>query len=215
MKFRSRSGSGDNKLQVAYFNDRVKDPALLGVGDIDTDTGDILPDVYSGTFSYNGGELQAQGVRFVFQRRLSERLTATVDYAYGGVLELEQPDVDWTVVRNSLQTWLAPLGGPQAERIRAALARRSGLRLIAGPAGQTLMPGRSVQRFGRTDRSVLQPVRPPAPAAFPRHAGDMEAIIDLRNLLAQGYVPVMGPDGQTVYLVQSARSVRGGLAFTF
>jgi hypothetical protein len=45
--------------------------------------------------------------------------------------------------------------------------------------------------------------------------GNMEALIDLRNLLAQGYVPVMGPDGQTVYLVQSARSVRGGVAFTF
>jgi len=28
-------------------------------------------------------------------------------------------------------------------------------------------------------------------------------------------VPVIGPDGNTVYLVQSARSVRGGLAFTF
>ena len=31
----------------------------------------------------------------------------------------------------------------------------------------------------------------------------------------QGYVPVMANDGRTVYLVQSARSVRGGLAFTF
>jgi len=45
--------------------------------------------------------------------------------------------------------------------------------------------------------------------------GHMEAIIDLRNLLAQGYVPVLGQDGQTVYLVQSARSVRGGVSFTF
>jgi len=44
---------------------------------------------------------------------------------------------------------------------------------------------------------------------------NMEAIIDLRNLLAQGYVPVIGPDGKTVYLMQSARSVRGGLAFSF
>jgi len=26
---------------------------------------------------------------------------------------------------------------------------------------------------------------------------------------------VIGPDGNTVYLVQTARSVRGGLAFTF
>jgi hypothetical protein len=43
----------------------------------------------------------------------------------------------------------------------------------------------------------------------------MDALIDLRNLLAQGYVPVMGQDGRTVYLVQSARAIRGGVAFTF
>jgi hypothetical protein len=43
----------------------------------------------------------------------------------------------------------------------------------------------------------------------------MEALIDVRNLLAQGYVPVVGQDGRTVYLVQSARAVRGGLAFIF
>jgi hypothetical protein len=43
----------------------------------------------------------------------------------------------------------------------------------------------------------------------------MEVLMDLRNLLAQGYVPVMGQDGRTLYLVQSARSVRGGVAFSF
>jgi len=46
-------------------------------------------------------------------------------------------------------------------------------------------------------------------------AGHMELLLDVRNLLAQGYVPVMGSDGRTLYLVQSARSVRGGLAFSF
>ncbi|MGH9522933.1 MAG: hypothetical protein ACRD3E_10415, partial [Terriglobales bacterium] len=45
--------------------------------------------------------------------------------------------------------------------------------------------------------------------------GKMEAMVDLRNLLAEGYVPVIGRDGRTLYLVQSARSVRGGLAFVF
>ena len=38
---------------------------------------------------------------------------------------------------------------------------------------------------------------------------------NLRNLLAQGYVPVLGSDGHTVYLVQSARAISGGVAFTF
>jgi len=52
----------------------------------------------------------------------------------------------------------------------------------------------------------------PGTGFFPNH---IEAIVDLRNLLAQGYVPVLGNDGHTVYLVQSARSVSGGVAFTF
>jgi hypothetical protein len=43
----------------------------------------------------------------------------------------------------------------------------------------------------------------------------MELMVDVRNLLAQGYVPVVGRDGQTLYLVQAARSVRGGVAFSF
>ena len=46
-------------------------------------------------------------------------------------------------------------------------------------------------------------------------ARKMEALVDVRNLMAQGYVPVVGQDGQTIYLVQSARSIRGGVAFSF
>ena len=66
---------------------------------------------------------------------------------------------------------------------------------------------------GQSDPFLNVFVRQPIPSMgfLPGH---MEAIIDLRNLLAQGYVPVLGQDGQTVYLVQSARSVRGGVAFT-
>jgi hypothetical protein len=67
---------------------------------------------------------------------------------------------------------------------------------------------------GQSDPFLNIYVRQPLPGTgfFPVH---MEAMLDLRNLLAQGYVPVMGQDGHTVYLVQSARSVRGGLAFVF
>jgi hypothetical protein len=43
----------------------------------------------------------------------------------------------------------------------------------------------------------------------------MDALLDLRNLLAQGYMPVVGQDGRTVYMVQSARALRGGVSFTF
>ena len=205
---------GANKFQLAYYNDRVKDPALLGVGDIDVPSGDILPDVYSGTFNYNGGELRAQGVRFVYQRKLSNSVTATLDYAYGGVLELDQPNVNWSAVQGDLyHGW----------RHTAALKLNGTIphyktRWIASyrwTSGATLVP---VDLFnasaGQTDPFFNLFVRQPLPH-FHCIPGNMEALIDIRNLLAQGYVPVIGPDGNTVYLVQSARSVRGGLAFTF
>jgi hypothetical protein len=67
---------------------------------------------------------------------------------------------------------------------------------------------------GQTDGFFNLFVRQPIPRVH-FMTGRMEALIDLRNLLAQGYVPVIAPDGNIVYLVQSARSVRGGVAFTF
>jgi hypothetical protein len=42
----------------------------------------------------------------------------------------------------------------------------------------------------------------------------MEASADLRNLLAQGYLP-LSAGGQRLLLVQTPRSVRGGLSFIF
>ena len=42
-----------------------------------------------------------------------------------------------------------------------------------------------------------------------------EALLDLRNLLAQGYQPYLLGDGSVVVLAQDQRGVTGGLAFTF
>jgi hypothetical protein len=205
---------GDNRLQLAFYRDRIKDPALIGVGDIVNDTGDVLPDVYSGTFSYNGGALDAQGVRFVFQRKLTPELTGTLDYAYGGVLDLAQPGIEWDDIHGSLKrTWRHSA----AIKLNGTVPRWKTEWIISyrWVSGGALTP---VDLFnasaGQTDGFFNLFVRQPMPRVrfMP---GRMEALIDLRNLLAQGYVPVIGPDGNTVYLVQSARSVRGGVAFTF
>lgn len=205
---------GNNKFQLAYYNDRVKDPALLGVGDVDMTSGDILPDIYSGTFNYNGGELKAQGVRFVYQRKLSNNLTATLDYAYGGVLSLDEPWVTWSSVPGDMNhAWRHSA----ALKLNGSLPRYKTKWIISYRwiSGQTLVP---VDMFnasaGQTDPFFNLFIRQPLPHVHGM-PGNMEALIDVRNLLAQGYVPVIGPDGNTVYLVQTARSVRGGLAFTF
>jgi hypothetical protein len=64
---------------------------------------------------------------------------------------------------------------------------------------------------GQSDPYLSFFLRQPIPVM----PGHMEALVDVRNLMAQGYVPVFGQDGHTLYLVQSARAVRGGVSFTF
>ena len=209
---------GKNNMQVAFYADSIVDPMLTGVGEMTPGEmtggfGDVLPDVDSGTFSYQGNDFATRGMRVVLQRKLYSDLTATLDYAYGGVLELSRPDVQLEDARE----WI------RAERHQAVAAKFSGTvpktktRWNASyryAGGRALTP---VDLFndsaGRADPYLNLCIRQPIPANF--LAGHMEILMDLRNLLAQGYVPVMGQDGHTLYLVQSARSVRGGVAFSF
>jgi hypothetical protein len=204
---------GKNNMQAAFYSDRVADPVLTGVGELGAESGDVLPDTYSGTFSYQGSDLETRGMRLVLQRKLLADLTATLDYAYGGALDLARPDVELQDAREWIHT----------QRRHAVAAKFSGTiphaktRWIASyrwTSGPALTP---VDLFntsaGQADPYLNVFLRQPIPAGF--LSGHMEVLVDLRNLLAQGYVPVIGSDGRTVYLVQSARSVRGGVAFNF
>ena len=205
---------GRNAVQVAVYSDRISNAALTGVGDVTADSGVFLPDVYSGTFTYNGGNFETRGVRAVVQRKLGHGITATVDYAYGGVLTVDRSDLSWEDAGAALRT----------QRRHAAAVKFAGAvpgshtRWIASyrwTSGSALTP---VDMFdaspGQTDPYLSFFLRQPLPrlSFLP---GRMEALVDVRNLLEEGYVPVLGQDGHTIYLVQSARSIRGGVAFNF
>jgi hypothetical protein len=205
---------GKTSVQAAVFSDRVANTALIGTGMVTAAGGFLLPDPYSGTFTYAGDTLDTHGVRVVLERKFSSDLTATLDYAYGGVLDLAKPDVElqdagqWITTQRR-QALAAKFAGTISRSHTRWIAS---YRWINGPA---LTP---VDMFnaspGQSDPFLNLFIRQHIPTLgfLPTH---MEALIDLRNLLAQGYVPVMGQDGQTVYLVQAARSVRGGLTITF
>jgi hypothetical protein len=57
-------------------------------------------------------------------------------------------------------------------------------------------------------------VRQPLPG-FLGFGGRLELTAEVRNLLAQGYVPVTTADGRTLLLVQAPRALRGGVSFVF
>jgi hypothetical protein len=205
---------GKNTLQLAAYFDRISDPALTGVGVYSAVSGEVLPDVYSGTFTYRGHKLDTQGVRVVLETKLTSKITSTFDYAYGGVLNLDGANStlesvrDWSTVKQRH----ALTGKVKGTVPGTKTGWIASYRWINGSA---LTP---VDMFnasaGQADPYLNLFFRQPIPGLGFRPV-HMEAMVDLRNLLAQGYVPVVGQDGRTVYLVQSARSVRGGVAFTF
>jgi len=43
----------------------------------------------------------------------------------------------------------------------------------------------------------------------------IEALLDVQNLLAQGYCPYLMKDGSMLVFAEKQRGIRGGLAFTF
>ena len=202
---------GKNNMQVAVFSDRVVDPTLTGVGEVTAAGGFLLPDITSGTFSYAGKSLDAKGMRVVLQHKFSSDLSATIDYAYGGALEFSRSDVPLQDAQSFLSTQHHhAVSGKLSGTVPHAHTRWiTSYRWVNG----TVMT--PVDMFnasaGQADPFLNVFIRQPIPVL----GGRMEAIVDIRNLLAQGYVPVLGRDGQTVYLVQSARAVRGGIAFTF
>jgi hypothetical protein len=205
---------GRNNMQLAVFSDRVENTALLGTGEVTAAGGFLLPDSYSDTFTYAGGTLATHGLRLVLERKLYADLSATLDYACGDVLDLAKPDVE---IQNAGQFISTQRRQAVAAKFSGSIPRTH-TRWIASYRwvnGSALTP---VDMFnaspGQSDAFLNLFVRQPIPTMgfLPAH---MEAVIDLRNLLAQGYVPVMGQDGQTVYFVQSARAVRGGVTITF
>jgi hypothetical protein len=207
---------GDTKVQVAGFVDRVRNLVLTGAGDPTSYSDDVLPDVYSGTFSYGYAPgVSSAGARVVVQRKISDEFTATVDYSNGQAISAAADSSPaWQALAQSLGVARQhSVGGKIYGYIPA-----SGTRLIASykwTSGNALS---TVDAFnaspGQMDPYLSLFIRQPLPCGS-FMAGKMDALLDVRNLLAQGYVPVMGQDGRTVYMVQSARALRGGLAFTF
>jgi hypothetical protein len=206
---------GKNSASVAWYSDHIRNLALTGTGDPGSRTGNILPDLYSGTFSFPGPNLDTSGMRLVVQRKVASNLSAAFAYSYGGVLSSEIPEPDWSDLRASVKNrrehgltgrMSGSLPGSRTQW-SASYRWTSGENLLTPVDMFDISPGQSDSYL---NVFIRQPI--PAPGFM---AGRMEALVDVRNLLAQGYVPVVGTDGRTLYLVQSARAIRGGVAFNF
>lgn len=205
---------GKTSIQAAGYVDHIHNMVLTGAGDPSSYSADVLPDVYSDTFSYSYlPGMSTTGARLVVERKLLDELTATVDYSIGGAVTADGATT-WQNLPQALATSRQQaVGGKLSGHIRSTKTRW--IASYKWSSGNVISP---VDAFnaspGQMDPFLSVFVRQQLPG-LSFIPGKVDALIDLRNLLAQGYMPIMGTDGRTVYLLQSARSLRAGLAFSF
>jgi hypothetical protein len=179
--------------------------------------GDLLPDVFSNAASINGGTHNITGGRVAWEQGFGDHLRATASYSVAGLLVpgsrmLSSDNLD--ELRNSLHNDLR-----QSAAVKLGWEMPgSKTRFVASYkwiSGMALLPRDLYSdSVGQIDSNFNILIRQPLPQ-LTSFIGKVEALADFRNLLSQGYIPVVTADGKTIVLVQNARTFRGGLSFNF
>ncbi|MBV9670780.1 MAG: hypothetical protein JOZ43_07475 [Acidobacteriales bacterium] len=200
---------------ISYYRDAISNLALTGIGQMDYAGPDMTDEILAGSdlesFTANAGRMHAQGIQARWERQFSNMLTASAHAEYGTALDSAAAAfADLAAVRCALRSQMRPaMGADVVLKVRSSELESSYNQTI----GSALTPVAIAEsRSAATAPYWNIRIRQPLPSFLPAH---MDAVIDIRNLLAQGYRPVLGQDGRTLYLVQAPRALRGGLAFTF
>jgi len=211
---------GSRTYYLSAYRETISNAALSIVAPSGLySAGDILPDVFSGNSIFNAGDLQSNGYTAAVTQNMGEHVSATVMYGSMGALTAENGEL----VSNSPDELRSMIraGRRQAATTRmTATIPRAGTHMIAGyqwsndhrwaMAGNLYGTNQAIRQTPGLNLYIRQPI-----PGFSMLPWRMEATVDLRNMLAQGYLPVGMAGGQRVLLVETARSFRGGLSFIF
>jgi hypothetical protein len=230
--------TGNSDVAVLVYADRLDNPMMeamehsvigsaneLQGGPGDTSAGampqvatQLLNDTASGLVRTAGPAFSATGMQVTAEHRLPGRSQIRVSYANGSALTLA----------SASQTAGQPIGLGQllalahsrhAQTYSISLSgtlEGSGTRWRATYRWQPETTVTSVASFSENDAEPYLNLQLRQPIRLRRDgAGGLEALVNLRNLLAQGYQPFLMSDGSLLVFAQSQRGVSGGLAFTF
>ncbi len=207
-------------LQAAVISDRYKNavvngrmpdsmPALMV-------SGNFLPDLFSNMFSTSGGSYGGNGFRVAYLHRFGEDLSMALGYTNGMVLAPTSPNLQNS--SSLISSLTAARRDAWTIRLEATTPRTH-TRLICSYRGLNGPSATGLDlyddSFAQSDSFANLTVRQPLPRFFGSGGSRVEALLEFRNLLAQGYLPFVSADGKTVYLIQSARSFRGGFSINF
>lgn len=210
--------AGSRRFAVSGYHESVDNLALtISSPDGVFPTGDVLPDLFSGTSMFNAGNFSSMGYLASVTQKLGENANVTVIYGSMGALTAS----DRELVSNNPDELRSMIRSGRQQSVTTRVAATSpwtGTHIVASyqwADSRFAVPGHlyatsSIRPEPGLNLYIRQPI--PGLSVLPWR---MEATADLRNLLAQGYLPINSADDRRLVLMQTPRMFRGGLSFIF
>jgi len=203
-------------VSVLVYADHVDNPVLEALGDGGALAGSSLLDNGSGLMHVAGPGYSSAGMMAWFERRLPGGNQIRLSYANGNALVMTAGQGSGPA---SMAELVAAAHTRHAQMYALSLSgtlEGTGTRWWASYRWQ---PDDTLSPVGAFAKDADQPylnLHVSQPIHLRRDgSGGLVALVDLRNLLAQGYRPYVLSDGSLLVFAEDQRSIRAGLAFNF
>jgi hypothetical protein len=213
-----RKALGSRTFTASAYHESVSNAAfLMAAPGGYYSSADLLPDLSTDGSIFNMGRYRRTGLMASVTQKVGGDLSVALAGGNAGVLTpgirsltTDDPNELRGLMGSGRRNWVA--------------ARITGLAPLTGTRFSAAYQWSDYRTISPTHLYLTQGFQPalglnlqlrqPLPT-FGIWSGRIEASAELRNLLAQGYVPVSTYDGRTLYFLQNPRAVRGGLSFIF
>lgn len=207
---------GNVRWQMTFYQDHINNPVVSGGGTLslaDWNSGNLLYDPNTDRLKVTGQNYFSNGVLGEVRDKINDDTWLSLAYAMGNALTMDSQSAPVT-----LENGIGSLHPRRAEMLSASVngkMKRSGTQWRASYRWQPTDTVTAVDPFNTElpDPYLSFYLRQPIHCHLLPYR--MEALIDVRNLLAQGYRPFVTQDGSTLYFAQAERSIQGGLSFSF
>jgi hypothetical protein len=206
-------------MSVSFFADSIRNPVLEAQGHFAGGNSTLAPtialmDNASGLLRAAGPSFSSQGIVASVEHRLPRGNNVRLSYANGNALVMP-------VLSRPVEMAQA-LGAAHPRRVQTYSISLSGTLDGTGTrwrASYRWQPEDTVTEVAPYAEEAAEPylnLRLRQPIHISRDgSSSFVALLDVQNMLAEGYRPYILSDGSVLVFAQSQRGIRGGLAFTF
>ena len=207
---------GSRTFSATVDHEAVTNAALSVMGPVAGVTGiDLMPDPFSNATVLNAGNFQSWGYNAAITQQLGDHVSITMMLGGEGALTMN----DGPLVVGSPEELRTLLHEAQrhvaASRVDAKIPWTKTHVVASYQWSDNQRWATPGDIYSTQPNHTMPGLNLCVHQPLPGFARRVEATADIRNMLAQGYFPVGLPNGQQLMLIETPRTLRGGLAFTF